>query len=323
MRHLIYNQVGMALMRAGKPLKLGHKELQERVYGNMLKSQSVGTPPQECNASRIALMIMIDECQYEFSGSHMLFVETPELCELLVKAKVRPEGMNMKLPYDSFIVNVPRGLTVDGVELQPFIVSLMTKELRARARRSVIKKAGMDPETCVWDNPWGTKYPEGISVAMNDGRAFIRVTVPFDKLNECLTDDGNLSGQLGNYLDTEHRLDAGDSRKLQLGLRLLCGLCAYLEVKPELLRDGMPGGMAHRDLPDRGMIRGPESFMTVREPEGMRNSQGVCVHLRNWHFRRYPIKTDGTRTAGWVFVNETLVNAKPHTVEAESNSKEH
>ena len=41
------------------------------------------------------------------------------------------------------------------------------------------------------------------------------------------------------------------------------------------------------------------------------------VHLRTWYFRSYPIKKDGTRKNGVVFVRSTVVNAEvdPVTIE--------
>jgi hypothetical protein len=45
------------------------------------------------------------------------------------------------------------------------------------------------------------------------------------------------------------------------------------------------------------------------------------AHLRTWYFRSYPVKKDGTRKDGVVFVNATMVNADVEPVTAEEGGQ--
>lgn len=71
---------------------------------------------------------------------------------------------------------------------------------------------------------------------------------------------------------------------------------AYMEALPGEIHDGLPKGVRLRHL--RGQTLKATHLTTPRDIKG---------HFRIGHFRRYPIRPDGTRRQGRVFVRSCVV----------------
>ena len=251
--------------------------------------------------SMLETVVMLDEVEYEQAGNHMLFVETVELQEMFLTSGFRLEGRRFKLPYESFIINTP----ANG-DVLAFMVSHMTIPLRKKAMRGLIMKAGQKGRDAELDPGSGE---EGITVTMRFRDKYIRASIPWSKLGVAAMSDTpeKFHEALGTYPGLCLGLDDEDRNELIKALRLLCGAAAYLECCPDMLKPGMP--VAMHDIPDRATSKGVRSFAVISEPPGMKRRDGVKTHQRRWFYRLYPLKKDGTRTEGLVFVHDCVINA--------------
>ena len=261
---------------------------------------------------------MLDEIEYEQAGNHMLFIGSLELQQMFMRSRFNMEGRRFKLPYDGFIVNVP----AEGGVL-PFMVSHMTIPLRRRAMRGLLAKAGQKERDAELDPGSGE---EGVTITMKFKGKYVRASIPFSKLSAAASTEDTLEFHrvLGTYPGLCQGLDDEDRAELIKALHLLCGLTAYLECRPQSLQPGLPGDVAMHDIPDRATASGARDFAVIQEPPGMRRRDGTETHHRDWYYRLYPTRKDGTRRDGLVFVRDCIVNAEdadPETIIEEKDNE--
>jgi hypothetical protein len=88
-----------------------------------------------------------------------------------------------------------------------------------------------------------------------------------------------------------------------------------MKACPELIREGYPGGKNHKAFESRWDEFSPR---VIGMPARMTADTHISpiTHLRTWYFRSYPVRRNGTRKNGVVFVSSTVVNADvdPKTV---------
>ena len=254
------------------------------------------------SAHMLEVVTLLDEIEYEQAGNHMLFVGSLDLQKMLMNAKFKMEGRKFRFPYDGFIINTP-----SAGDVAPFMVSHMTIPLRKKALKGLMEKAGQGDAAAELDPGSGE---EGVTITMCYRKKYVRASIPFSKLSAAASADTTeeFHNVLGTYPGLCQGLDDEDRTELIKALHLLCGVSAYLEARPDSLKPGMPGEVAPRDIPDRATVKGVRSFETIHEPAGMRKRDGSATHYRTWFFRVYPLRKDGSRTDGLVFVHDTIVN---------------
>jgi hypothetical protein len=107
---------------------------------------------------------------------------------------------------------------------------------------------------------------------------------------------------------------------LHLNTILVVRLLVYMKACPEHVVQGFPNGEIPSDYSSRWTTPTP---IRVRSPEGLEadtehaERNGPTPHYRTCHFRRFPVRSDGTRQDGILFIHDTFVNAHvdPWTVQ--------
>jgi hypothetical protein len=100
--------------------------------------------------------------------------------------------------------------------------------------------------------------------------------------------------------------------------RLVVCLLIYMQACPEHVHSGLPEGRKEREFSSPYFT---PDWHVIGAPSGLKGEHASpCVHWRMWHFRSYPLRKDGTRKKGAVFVKGTMVNADvdPVTVDDET-----
>jgi hypothetical protein len=91
--------------------------------------------------------------------------------------------------------------------------------------------------------------------------------------------------------------------------RLAIRLMVYMRACENKVVEGYPEGKHARDFGTKWTGLTP---MIIHHPSGLiRNEHGSPeAHWRDWHFRSYPRRKDGTKKLGVVYVSGTVVNAE-------------
>lgn len=262
---------------------------------------------------------LLDEHWWELEGWRVFFPDSVELLDMLWRAKMSLLPSDLTLPT-AFSVAWPRGAVVDGVELPGCLVTYGLKGERRRVARSFAKRyLGGGDALQIQDG--GAEDVPRLTVAYHVGsgleRMIHRVTAPENFMEDVLTSAekmhealGTYGGRIGCYDLTEEEL-----RLQYIVARMVVALVVYMNAKRDAVVEGWPSDVKRRELRHAGM-QSP-SPAVVATPAAFRRGHGSPIpHYRTWHFRRYPVKRDGSRTAGVVFIHETIVNAEvdPATV---------
>ena len=130
-------------------------------------------------------------------------------------------------------------------------------------------------------------------------RSYIRFSADRDKIMS-----GLVSGEPYNMRNTVPINE--EERKTQQALfKLVLGMLVYMTAMPDKICDGWPVGVGSTKITRRNIATTIGG--THCSPES---------HWRNAHFRSYPVRKNGERKNGIVFVRGTVVNmnADPKTV---------
>ena len=139
------------------------------------------------------------------------------------------------------------------------------------------------------------------------GEALFRVKVEGDRLAEWLSSKEEFEKRGKEFGSTPlvFNLTQGESERIYVMSRLAVRLMAYMRACPGKVWEGFPEGKGAREFETRWTATKP---MFVGQPDGMLGGHGSpCAHWRGWHFRSYPTKRDGTKKAGLVFIDGTVV----------------
>ena len=251
---------------------------------------------------------IIDELLWESKGGDTIFIDTPGLAGMLERARVKLEGGPLpKWPFEGTVaIAMPA-----GYDLPPALFSFLNHD----TRRSFVegrfsKEVGKPVDYATKDSD------EGISVLFKAGEmSYSRTAVPMRLMPALVEADtaDDARNVIGQYpLLCTKNTDEEIMASVRL-LKLYVGLSAYLEAKPDALFSGPPGQFHRREFSSRGFLK-TFTLSTVKGPPGLGSERGtVSSHYRCWYFRRYPLKADGTRKDGMVFVSDTVVGANVKT----------
>lgn len=251
---------------------------------------------------------MVDEYHWERNGSRVFFPESAELLNMLWRAKMDVLPDDLEFP-SVFSLAWPSGFSINGVEVPPCIVYWESPRRYTSIASAFSREHGEDDSVCMWSDSETLKAHADESMFHiflwrneDGGPTSGRVTLSKDGLRE--------------YLRTEGGSVGFDSQcDVYIASRLAVALIVYLNAEKSALVPGWPSDVSRRKLKHEGIKCGEGSIIAAPKcPNGEHGSP--CAHYRRWHFRRYPLKSDGTRTAGVVFVRDTMVNAEidPSTV---------
>ena len=158
--------------------------------------------------------------------------------------------------------------------------------------------------------------PSGVDVPCAYGRA----SIPENLFRTGLASDKDFEQCFKTYQNPALigiiPLTPEESHAQYVAFKLAMRMLVYMRACPEHIREGFPNGKNRKVFEGRWdnfkpMVIGSPGRMT------MGTHESPISHMRSWFFRSYPIKRDGTRKNGVVFVRATVVNAEvdPITVE--------
>jgi hypothetical protein len=100
-------------------------------------------------------------------------------------------------------------------------------------------------------------------------------------------------------------------------IKSVISLSMYMQCEGVEVVDGYPEMVKAVDVP----VRKATPHTLGAQHFKRRDRSGPRSHYRSWHFRRYPIKKDGTRKPGLVAVRGAMVGPRetPHTVREVEN----
>jgi hypothetical protein len=268
--------------------------------------------------------IMMDEEDYIDDGCRMYFPESPALLEMLYRAKMDVTFDDIdwtKFPR-AFSVSWPK-CEIDGVSPQGCLVWWGRKDDRTRlmgkfGRRYMggpaIPVGGWrpDPDEILMHITWGAETDKGPTS--------YRVSIPQRFVKACLKSCETMDLLLGTYGGKEIQgvVEMNDEEKhIQFTLsKLVIHLMVYMQACPEIVHSGYPTPKGDRNY--RSCFSGAVSGNVIGAPAGLGGTHASpSTHWRQWHFRSYPRRKDGTKRSGIVAVRGTIVNAEVDPVTAE------
>jgi len=281
--------------------------------------------------------IMIDEEMYVKEGCRMVFPESMALLEMLWRSKMSVDmsDIDWSLLPPVFSVSWPDG-QIDGEELRGCMVAVVSPNDRHReALRAIRKYADIN-------TPEGAALLKSVSeLSMEDendrgfylthvapdehiDEAVYRCMIPEDDLKKCLTSEAGFDEVMRGYNDVDRRrlqvlgfdLNKQEGRSQYVMARLVVRLLVYMQACPDMVHEGYPTRKGHQAY--RSTFSGDVKGKLIGVPAGLGGSHASpSTHWRQWHFRTYPKRKDGTKQKGIVAVKGTIVNADVDPVTAE------
>ena len=261
--------------------------------------------------------LLFDEIRWTKTGNYTVFTKEG-LLESLHIPELNLTSDNIRLPRTSFAIATKRGTSINGINIPALFVAIRSlSEAINGYRRIFDKMVGVLPSSIkerlddvagdswesevihttrrdltMWCSPDANKDTRFVSVWYYDQEEGIRsVGLYPDRMKELITEDvGDRDGYIA---------------------RLVVLALAYMGAFPDSVEPGFPddlyiGKSQKRFTPSSSIvIGGQHSFKDRESAEG---------HWRSEHFRRYPLRPDGTRKEGLIPVSGCLVNL-PETAE--------
>ena len=271
-------------------------------------------------------LIMAEESFWASQNRPSIFLESKDVAERLYKATYdvkHVEGIQM--PFESFILNMPKDYKVDGTIIPGCLVTWMRfDEMAPRAVRPLCRKAGV-PEPNQVQIP--SEYAESMTIHISyrdpynaDKMMYGRCVVPRDVFKDLLTcrNLDEFREISGDYQEAFQNLIQSSEQDLVIQfthLKIILAMAIYNQATDHKhLTPGLPGGQIQVD----GMVRQLKpSHQTLRMPKLSRPSSTVRAdHYRGFHFRQlradryyqgeYADKPRGSR---WSFVSDAWVSS--------------
>lgn len=266
--------------------------------------------------------ILIDEEDYVNSHCRIYFPADAELLHMLWKAKMDVTLSDVAEFPSAFTIAWPDDFELEGKRFPGCLVWWGTE----LARRTLHSKFG---NKYLAGNfvPWNPKAPlddnqrmmalsyHQTDSSMGGALASYRCVIPDEKLALCLKSPEEMAkaiGQLGALLTVN--LTEEEKRQQFMMLKLAVHLMVYATACPQAVVPGWPDKYKEHDV-GKGWLK---KFTPIRLMSPVRHRTGTSpeTHWRNWHFRQYPARSDGTRQKGLVFVSGCIVNGdvEPRTI---------
>lgn len=273
------------------------------------------------------IRILAEEVSWGGSGYPMYFTESAGLVGMLWRSKVnvRVEDLELDRMPRAFAISWPK-CEIDGVQPVGCLIwwgdgdewmEANNRMLKEYVRPEILK---MIPASYLngkgmADNRLGIHMSfcreDEMAKKMGAGdNSYYRVSAPHDLLEVGLSSQDNFEATFSMKLGGSNviGLSAEEIHIQYVTLKLALRLLVYMRACPEYVHSGYPGGKNRRAYEGRWdefspkVVGAPERLM-------MGTHESPIAHMRNWHFRSYPTKADGTKRKGVVFVNATVVNA--------------
>jgi len=251
------------------------------------------------------------------------FPESPEMLEMLWRAKmdVRTEDLELDKFPRAFSIAWP-DCEIAGQRLKGCLIWWGSVEDRRvlidKFDKRIFGKTGVTqyvPQAGDNSKSMHVYYMDNDDASPTK-EALFRVKVEGDRLTEWLSSKEEFEKRGREFGSTPliFNLTQGESDRTFVMSRLAVRLMAYMRACPGKVKEGYPTGRGAREFNTRWTEPKP---IFVGQPAGMLGGHGSpCAHWRTWHLRSYPIKRDGTKKAGLVFVDGTVVGLEldPATV---------
>ena len=277
--------------------------------------------------------ILSEELAWADAGYNMYFPESQELVEMLWRSKmdVRVEDLELENFPRAFAISWPKCL-IEGVQPVGCMVwwgdgPEWTKSIRRFEKEYLWKGVlGIDETRGVSESLKDDRLGLHMSFCKEDAEAklygvkhsYYRSSVPHDLLVSGLASNEDFATTFQKYNNCAmlgiKGLSPEEVHIQYVTFKLVLRMMVYMRACPQFIKQGYPGGKNRKAFETQwdnfkpGVIGTPTRSGTHDSPS---------THLRTWFFRSYPVKKDGTRKTGVVFVNATVVGAHidPKTVE--------
>lgn len=280
--------------------------------------------------STLEAATLVEYWYWRREGRHVYF-PVPGLLSKLYEMHADIDISDFEVPRDAFMMAIPRGEKIGGMEIPPFLVVTKTiEEKEAIATEFGMKMFGkgiqvLNKADTIPGDP--SMFFTSTGRADYDVRGGIwtqRCSVPFTRIGPLLAKNLDESVAmktiLGGYGGEGRSFDLSDEEQRIQHRMMKCVvmLSLYMKVFPDAIVDGFPESYA---APQCG-IRNPTPS-TIGSMHFGRTGTSPSMHWRNAHFRRYPLRKDGSRTEGVVFVSGTVVRpVTPHTINDKENNND-
>lgn len=278
--------------------------------------------------------ILTDEVAWMDAGFPMYFPDSPELLNMLWRAKVdvRIEDLNFPEFPRAFAFAWPE-CQIDGIQPKGCLIWWGDEKDRMK---SVDRFEGYYLKTHMLTNAAGTPKPEdkyfGIHLSSRlvapPGAgvpcAYGRASIPENLFKQGLASDKDFEQCFKTYQNPALLgvipLTSEEAHLQYVSFKLAMRMLVYMRACPEHIREGFPNGKNHKAFESRWDDFKPR---IIGSPARMTSGthESPISHLRSWFFRSYPTKKDGTRKNGVVFVRATVVNAEVEAVTVEEGGK--
>jgi hypothetical protein len=304
--------------RFGKPIKKVSKErLADEAF--RLLAEAAQAKRAQYGGEVLDTAVTLEEWGWRQDGCHIYF-PLPGFLEQMYKMKANVDLEELVFPHRLFTVAIPNGFEIEGLTLPPFMVGafeLSDKQQLAREFGKAIygQPMQLDPGFNTKQALFITFHSPGFGHVEG---YYVRCSVPFERLRALLDNDGRDDEELINeVLGTYEGVAAlteltREERLMQYRIiRCVVMMALYIKLFPNAVQDGYPPNCSN----PTGVVRNPNP-KTIGGEHFRGTHASPAMHWRDAHFRRYPIRKDGTRKSGYVFVGGTIVNkATPHTVD--------
>lgn len=299
--------------------KVSREELEEKALTTAvemarLKEAQLGTAPEQPGIDGIVCM---EEWHWNQSGRHVYF-PLPGLLDRLYEAKIDIDPNAFELPHHTFTVAVPHGETVGGMEIPGFMVVFADRETK--------KELGRDFGNTLYGKPVevqtgaGDDEGEALFLTYRQNEVYIaRASTPLSRIEVLLQEaqdrpESEVIQEVLPAYDAPGIIQLSEEEAaIQFRMiKSVINLAVYMKACPDSVVDGYPEMINTGSLPipnPRATAIGVQHFEPV-------SRSGPRSHWRRWHFRRYPIRKDGSRRPGVVHVEGAMVGPRqsPHTV---------
>lgn len=277
-------------------------------------------------------LIMAEEYYWSTRNRPSIFIESESVARRLLEATYDVKWIDsIDMPFDSFILSMPKNFQIDGVTIPGCLVTWMPfNEMENKAVRPFCKKAGI-PEPSGVTVPSDYEKSMTIHISYQDPydskkAIYARCVIPvefFEPLLKSTTLD-EFRDIAGDYQSTfVHLLESSeDDLKIQFTLlKIILAMSVYNQAtEGSHLVSGLPGTKIQID----GMIRSLKpNHRTLRMPSLKKpDRSSPHDHYRSFHFRQlrsdryykgeYQNYPKGSR---WTFVSDAWVSHSGKSIE--------
>lgn len=213
-------------------------------------------------------------------GNHMVFPETPELVTMMENSNFEVNDASFSTPWPFFTINWWKELNLPGCLVGHYTID----DIREPFHDFMAK---VFPDRCA------TRLPEVhpgkplrlIFGPLEKPKGHMHLAIPSSAIGPWLT-----SWEAVCEWATQHRKEGHDAnlkleeyRYYYRLVRAVCGLCVWMSVHPELIRDGVPQTAPARDL---RMTKPTPHIIGAPKPQYDKDGKLMPPHYRKKHFRQ-------------------------------------